>query len=125
MDTFGALLRKWRIQAGFGLRKFAELVDMMPSNLSAIENGRRVPPADEDKLREIALALGLVEDSTEWSTFFDASKRNGALPADVRRLADRKLVPALLRTIDNCQLTDEQIAGLIDEISERHKEKRP
>lgn len=117
---FGELLKRLRLKAGFGLRRFAELVEMAPSNLSAVENGRRQPPNDEYKLREIAMALGLSEESPEWSALFDAARRSGDLPADVRRAADRKLVPALLRTIENCQLTDEQIAALIGEIQTRH-----
>lgn len=123
-SEFGALLKGLRLKAGFGLRRFAVLIDQAPSNLSAIENGRRQPPADEDKLREIAVALGLTEGSEEWTMLFDAARRSGSLPADVRHAADRKLVPVLLRTIENCQLTDEQIAGLIDYIQGGHRGRR-
>ena len=42
------------------------------------------------------------------------------LPADLLHMADRKLVPALLRSIDNRQLDDKEIARLIDEIDARH-----
>ncbi len=118
--TFGRVLKRLRLQAGFGLRRFAELIDMAPSNLSAVENGRRAAPADEAKLREIAAALGLTEGLEEWSELFDAARREGNLPADVQKVADRKLVPTLLRTIDNCQLTDKQIANLIKDIEHRH-----
>ena len=109
----GELLKTLRLKAGFGLRGFAELVEMKPSNLSAIEHGRRGLPNDSDKLREIADALCLVEGSDEWREFFDAARSPGTLPADIVHLADRKLVPALLRTIDNRNLTDDQIEILI------------
>lgn len=113
---FGETLKRLRLQAGFGLRKFAELADFKPSNLSAIEHGRRQPPTDPGRLGEIADALGLAEGTSDREAFFDAARREGDLPADVRHVVDRKLVPVLLRTIDNSNLSDEQITGLIDEI---------
>ena len=112
----GELLKRLRLKAGFGLRSFAELVEMKPSNLSAIEHRRRGLPNDSEKLREIADALGLVEGSDEWKEFFDAARSPGTLPADIGHLADRKLVPALLRTIDNRNLSDDQIQRLIADL---------
>jgi hypothetical protein len=85
-----------------------------------MEHGRRNPPAPE-KLREVAVTLGLTEGSADWERFFDAAGGEG-LPPDVRHLAGRKLVPALLRTIDNRQLSDEEIAQLIAEIKDRKGE---
>mgnify|MGYP001601463524 FL=1 len=117
---FGETLKRLRLKASVGLRRFAEMIDMPPSNLSALEHGRRPPPAEPGRLREIAEALGLVEDSDDWNEFFDTARREGELPADVRHVAGRELVPALLRTIDNRQLTDEEIARLIDDINLRH-----
>jgi len=118
--AFGKILKELRLRARFGLRRFADLVDLEPSNLSAIEHGRRRPPADPERLKEIADALGIVEGSDDWVRFFDAAGRSDQFPADVRHLAHRKLVPALLRTIDNRQLDDEEIGELINEIDKRH-----
>lgn len=112
----GELLKALRLKAGFGLRNFAELVEMQPSNVSAIEHGRRSLPDDPDKLKEIADALGLVEASKEWDEFFDIARTPGKLPADIQHLAGRRLVPALLRTIDNRNLTDEQIQRLVRDL---------
>lgn len=39
-------------------------------------------------------------------------------PADVRHLAKRRLIPALLRTIDNNNLDDAAIQRLITDIEE-------
>jgi len=119
-QTFGKLLKRFRLRAGIGLRRFAEMIEVEPSNLSALEHGRRSPPAEPERLRVIADAVGLVEGSADWEAFFNAARKPGELPADVRQLADRKLVPTLLRTIDNQQLTDQQIARLIDEIDNGH-----
>ena len=116
-SSFGETLKRLRLSAGIGLRKFAEMVDTKPSNLSAIEHGRRGAPTDSAKLEEMAETLGLSRDSDGWDGFFDAARRErGGLPADVRHMADRRLVPTLLRTIDNKQLTEEQVADLIDDI---------
>jgi transcriptional regulator with XRE-family HTH domain len=115
----GELLKKLRLKAGFGLRGFAELIEMKPSNLSAIEHGRRGLPNDPEKLKEIADALCLVDGSEDWTEFFDAARSPGNLPADIGHLVDRKLVPALLRTIDNRNLTDDQIESLIADLQSR------
>ena len=122
MDApFGQLLKEFRLSVGLGQTQFAEMIGMKPSNLSAIEHGRRNPPEDAERLREIALTLGLQDGSAEWGRFFDAAAatRTGELPADVRHLAGRKLVPVLLRTIDEKQLSDDEIARLIAEIDNR------
>ena len=117
---FGVLLRQSRLHAGVGLRRFAEMIDLEPSNLSAIEHGRREPPADPGRLREMAETLGLVEGSDEWAAFFDAARRKDQLPADIQHVVQGRFVPALLRTIDNRQLTDEEIQDLVREIDARH-----
>ena len=119
MNQFGPMLRDSRLKANLGLRRFAELIGIKPSNLSDIENGRRHPPADPEKLREIAEALGLAEGSDEWRRLFDTARRQGDLPPDIRHMADRRLVPALLRTIDNLQLGDDDISRLIADIEAR------
>jgi len=119
---FGPLLKALRVRAGFGLRKFAQMIDMPAPNLCDIEHGRRKPPSDPAKLRDIAETLGLTEGSSDWEQFFDAASSQEGLPADIRHLAGRKLVPALLRTIDNRQLSDEEIAQLIAEIKDRQGE---
>lgn len=119
---FGSLLKEFRLRAGFGLRKFAQLIDMPAPNLCDLEHGRRKPPSEPARLREIAEALGLSEGSLDWQRFFDAAGGGVDLPPDVRHLAGRKLVPALLRTIDNRQMSDEEIAQLIAQIQERQGE---
>jgi transcriptional regulator with XRE-family HTH domain len=120
---FGEILKGHRLKAGFGLRRFAEMVGMPAPNLSAIEHGRRNPPDDPQKLREIAVFLGLGEGSREWADYFNAASRHGTLPADVRHMAGRKMIPVLLRTIDNRQLDDDAIEALIANIEEISRER--
>jgi transcriptional regulator with XRE-family HTH domain len=121
-NEFGETLKRLRLKAGLGLRRFAEIIEMSASNLSAIEHGRRNPPGDLSKLREIAVALGLEDGSAEWTDLFDAASRQDSLPADVRHMAGRKMIPVLLRTIDNRQLDDASISALIAEIEARPEE---
>ncbi len=118
-NEFGEVLKRLRLRAGFGLRRFAEMIEMPASNLSAIEHGRRNAPDDSAKLREIAISLGLEEGSAEWISLFDKASRRDALPADIRHMAGRKMIPVLLRTIENRQLDDEAITSLIAEIESR------
>ncbi len=123
MNNFGAFLTELRMKAGFGLRPFAEMVEMKPSNLSALEHGRRQPPSDADKLQQMASVLGLVEGSSDWVKFFDLARQADALPADVSHMANKPLVPVLLRTIDNRQLSDKQIEDLIRHVQEGRRSK--
>jgi transcriptional regulator with XRE-family HTH domain len=119
--TFGQVLKEFRLAMGLGQTQFAEMIGLKPSNLSAIEHDRRNPPEDPERLKEIARALGLEEGSSDWTKFLDAAaaSRAGELPADVRHLAQRRLVPVLLRTIDDKQLNDDELAALIADIESR------
>jgi len=47
---FGEYLRQLRLDAGFGLRAFAETVGMKPSNLSRLETGRIGPPTSAERI---------------------------------------------------------------------------
>lgn len=118
-QEYGPILKNFRLTAGIGLSRFAEMIGMKTSNLSALEHGRRNAPTEPDRLREIAEALGLAEGSGDWNLLFDAARREGELPADVRHVASRRLIPALLRTIDNQQLDDDQLARLIADLEGR------
>ena len=112
--TFGAYLRQLRLQAGYGLRRFANLIEIKASNLCDIEHGRRSMP--KEYLEPAAEVLRL--ESADWVKFFELARRNDELPADLRKVAQRRFVPALLRTIDNAQLSDADIKALIENIQE-------
>ena len=58
---FGKMLGTARKTKNITLRKLGQLVGMSPSYLSEIENGRRMPPRDEEKLHDLALVLNLDE----------------------------------------------------------------
>jgi transcriptional regulator with XRE-family HTH domain len=59
---FGELLAQQRREKRVTLRKLGQLVGLSPSFLSEIETGRRLPPKDEGKIRDLALVLGMDQD---------------------------------------------------------------
>lgn len=116
--TFGDCLKESRLKAGFGLRRFASLIEMKASNLCDIEHNRRSMP--KEHLEPTAEALGLEQGSSEWNRFFELARKADELPADVEKVVRRRFVPALLRTIDNAQLSDKDIKKLILDIQGRN-----
>ena len=57
-DTFGKILRRFRIQSGNGLRELARLIDKSPGYLSDVEQDN-VPPPSEEVIVNIAAALNV------------------------------------------------------------------
>ncbi len=118
VERFGEFVRKRRLEAGYGLRRFAAEIGMQPSNLSAAERGKKKPPQNRPLLEAMARALGFEQGSQEWSRLFDLAKEAGQAPADVAAFAGRsELVPVLLRTVENRQLTDNELRELIEHIN--------
>src|SRR3990172_9292724 len=120
---FGEFLRESRLKAGFGLRAFAEVVEMQPSNLSNIEHGRIYPPQNSKILTRIADSLGFPKGSQERQRLFDlaVSHKKSALPSDVASFAAKTPgIPVLLRTIQNKSLGKEDIEKLTDFINEQY-----
>lgn len=116
-QTFGEYLRACRLRAGYGLRSFAEAIDMQPSNLSNIEHGRINPPQDRDALSKIADTLGLR--GAERRRLFDLSvaHKPGALPADVAQYVEQSPgIPVLLRTIADRRLTRKDLDALVEHV---------
>lgn len=112
-NQFGAYLKALRLSRGFGLREFAELIDEQPANLSAVEHGRRKPWFLAEKLKAVASALGLTEGSTEWDHFFTLAKRPGKTRPDLEEYAATDIFPVLCRTVNNAQLTEQEIKNLV------------
>jgi transcriptional regulator with XRE-family HTH domain len=118
-ETFGKLLRKLRLEAGFGLRVFAEAIGMKPSNLSRLETERLPPPNSAERIAQIAEALGLNEASAEFRELNDlaAEAKPGRVAPDVQDYAAQQPgVPLLLRTAKGKQLDEEQFRRLAEYI---------
>jgi transcriptional regulator with XRE-family HTH domain len=116
-ESFGSYFKELRLKSGFGLRRFANLIEMKASNLCDIEHSRRAMP--KEYMEPVAEALGLEKGTSDGEKFFELACKSDELPADVHRVARRRFVPALLRTIDNVKLSDDDIKRLIAEIQER------
>ena len=123
-EIFGGYLRVCRLKAGYGLRVFAEAIEMQPSNLSNVEHGRITPPQDLEALTRIAETLGFQEGSRERERLFDlavAAKRQ-KLPADVAAFAAKTPgIPVILRTLQNRRLSRKEIENLTRYINRRLK----
>lgn len=119
-DTFGKYLKKIRLEKGFGLRRFAKLINILPSNLCHIEQGRQNPPQNKELLEKIAKALKLEEGSEEWNKLFDLAAAPGELAADIKAYFNKpnmyQELPLMARTIKNKKLTRKEIAKLIEDI---------
>ena len=57
-ETFGKILRKFRMQTDIGLRELARLIDKSPGYLSDVEQDN-VPPPSEAVIVTIATALDI------------------------------------------------------------------
>jgi len=120
-ETFGALLKKIRVEeADIGLRAFADLVNMKPSNLSNIERGRIPPPANRKAIETMSNALGLPRDDPRRERLFDlAAKAKNRVPADVADAVKAQPgIPVLVRTVVNKQLDENKLRELADYIKE-------
>jgi len=118
-ETFGGLLKKIRLEgAKVGLRAFAELIDWQPSNLSNLERGRLVPPADPQTIANICDALGLSEEDPRRAKLFDlAAKERNAVPADVAQaIKEQPGIPVLVRAVANRRLDDDKLKKLAEYI---------
>jgi len=117
---FGTYLKKIRLEKGFGLRKFAKAIDILPSNLCHIETGRQSPPRSAEWLREVLKVLGIKEGAQEWNKLFELQAKRGEIPSDVKDYLIQKnaldAVPLMARTIKNKKLTRKQIEQIIDDI---------
>lgn len=117
---FGTYLKKIRLEKGYGLRKFAKLINILPSNLCHIETGRQSPPRSTEWLKKVLKVLGIKEGGEEWNKFFELQTKRGEIPADVKEYFIQKnaldAVPLMARTIKNKKLTRKQIEQIIDDI---------
>lgn len=117
---WGEFIRERRLTAGYGLREFAGLIGILPSNYNHMEKGRTSPPQDKAKLDEIAEVLNIEVGSAEYHTLMDSAVAGkDKLPADVAEFAKQnELVPVLLRTLDNQKLSTAELKELFKQLNE-------
>lgn len=118
-QTFGRLLKEIRVkEADIGLRMFANLIDMKPSNLSNVERDRIRPPANRQAIVRICDALGLAKNDPRRERLFDlAAEAGNRIPADVAdAVKNQPGVPVLVRTVANKQLSEGKLRELAEYI---------
>ncbi len=119
-ETFGSILRRLRLENGFGLRKFAKLVGILPSNLCHFESGKLNPPQNNETLERMAKVLNLKDGSPDWNKFFDLAAKPGEVAVDVKEyLCDQDMVaelPLMARAIKDKKMTKEDIERLIKDL---------
>jgi transcriptional regulator with XRE-family HTH domain len=109
---FGDVLREKRMEKGFSLRKFAQLVGVSPTYLSQVEQSNVDPPTAA-RVRRMAEILG--EDVDELSAL--AGRLSEDLPEIIRE--EPKGVPGLLRAVRG--MTADQLRRVREE-AERIKQ---
>lgn len=77
VTEFGVTLRERRIEAGFGLREFAELIEISASYLSRVETGAIESAPSEEVIVRMAEELACESD--------ELLLLAGRVPADVQR----------------------------------------
>jgi transcriptional regulator with XRE-family HTH domain len=113
---FGVILREKRIEKGYSLRKFAELVDVSPTYLSQVEQGKVERPPTAERVRKMAELLG--ENPDQWIGLA------GRMPEDLAEIIRKQpeAMPALLRATKG--MTAEQLRKLAEDLRREHGEER-
>ena len=122
-ETFGACLKKLRLDRDLGLRDFAKRIGMDVGNLSRIERSKVSPPRSTEVLRRIADVLGVSEGTPEWGKLCDLSREDqpDRLAPDVAEYAaEHRFVPLLMRTVANKKLGDKELLELARKIEKNY-----
>lgn len=106
MKTFGAAIKKRRVEKGLSQRALAERLSVNFTYLSKIESGEMAPPSEE-VIRKMADALEMNQDE-----LFALAKK---VPAELVELAMRPNMPRLLRAAKDLSPEDlERIANELE-----------
>jgi transcriptional regulator with XRE-family HTH domain len=115
---FGAFIKSLRIERNIGLREFCRKLNVDASNWSKIERGVLAPPQDNEKLDQIAEALGIDRHSELYNDLKDkAAIDAGIIPRDL--LSDQETLnslPMFFRTVRSEKPTPEELEKLISKI---------
>ena len=116
--TFGQILYEARKTKRLTLRKLGKLVNLSPSFLSEIERGKRLPPKDEESIRDLAIVLNLNQD-----TFLESARKERILrkPELFQKLYSRNqsLAWGLYRAIEEDDDTAlDRVLRALDELNQ-------
>jgi len=112
--AFGEFIREKRLAKGYSLRKFAELIDVSPTYLSLVEQGKVESPPTAERVRRMAEVLG--ENPDELMSL--AGRMPEDLPGIIR--SEPEEMPELLRAAMG--LTADQLKALAKHAKKLQKE---
>lgn len=93
-ETFGQMVKRIRKGQGIGLREFCRVEGYHPSYICNIENGNCHPPAKDDSIQTLMIALCIPCKSDDWYKLIDlAFAENGRIPTDLKKS------PKFMRTL--------------------------
>lgn len=120
-ETFGQFFRNKRIELGLTLRKFCELYNFDPGNISRLERDIVPPSLDENNLAGYATALKIEKNSEEWVLFHDlAHTAKGSIPIDLKNNQEIiTFLPAFFRTARGKKLDKEKIQKLLKLLNQK------
>ncbi|MCC6909091.1 MAG: helix-turn-helix transcriptional regulator [Phycisphaerales bacterium] len=111
---FGTMLREKRLEKGYSLRRFAEMIGVSPTYLSLVETGNADYPPAADRVKKMAELLGA--DPEQWIALA------GRVSEESKEIIlDRPdLMPALLRAARG--LSAEKLKRLIEDAKRQSQE---
>lgn len=119
---FGDFVRGKRLERNISLRQFAKSCGFQPSNYCHVENGTLNPT--NEQVDKIAVFLDYQAGSYEYRLLLDlAAKARNGVPSDLQKLIqDNKLIPALLRSVEDEKVGPDTLRAIIEDIkSGRYK----
>lgn len=116
-SQFGTMLREKRLEKGYSLRRFAEMIGVSPTYLSLVETGNADYPPAADRVKKMAELLGA--DPEVWIAL--AGRVSNESKETI--LDQPELMPALLRAAKG--LSAEKLKRLIEEAKRQSQEGDP
>lgn len=117
MAEFGKFVKARRMALGIALSEFVTKHPVDSVNWSMMERGR-VPPPDEEKLREYATYLELADGTADWYKFFDLARQDSTIvfkPLEGAELCAK--LPVLFRTdADTAKHGGDDTDNLLDDL---------
>lgn len=110
---FGLRLKELRHEAGIGLRNFADKIEVVPSLLTDIEQGRVAPPVYPKFLFNVRRALRTAFDKYHHDTWNEFEKLYYA--QFVMQKMDEEFCPCHVLTQDGQAPSEETLKGIVEE----------
>ena len=121
---FAQYFKNRRKELGYTARKFSEKKEYDVAYISRLENGLVKPPAEQKKIKALAKALELEEETEAWTSFFDlvAIARN-EIPQDLQNDEQAlRFLPAFYRSRRSNQLDKTEVDKLLKLIDDARGE---